>query len=90
MVATKKHFVLRKGGEIVGGVRTLKDGVDQAKLAEYIAKREAEGYTLEWVGKPPSIGMLEKWSMDGVAKSIHGKRVEPDHPESWLRVLGYI
>jgi len=87
MVKTKKYFILRKGGEIVGSVRSLKEGVDVDK---YVADRSANGYTVEWCGKPPSIKSMENWMFDGVAKSIHGKRVEPDHPESWLRVLGYI
>jgi hypothetical protein len=86
MVA-KKFFVLRKGGEIVGGVRSLKEGVD---MVDYAAKRAAEGYVVEGVGKPHSIKTMERWMMDGVAKSIHGKRVEPDSPDSWIRVLGYI
>ena len=87
MAVTKKHFVLRKGGEIVGGVRSLKEG---ANVAEYTQKREAEGFTVQWVGKPPTLGTMERWMSAGVAKSITGKRVEPDHPESWVRVLGFI
>jgi hypothetical protein len=86
MVA-KKHFVLRKGGNIVGGVRSLKEGAD---VAEYTNKRTSEGYTIQWVGKPPTLTTMERWMDDGVAKSITGQRVEPDHPESWLRVLGFI
>lgn len=46
-------------------------------------------------GKPPTMRTLEKWSDDGVAKSVTGKRVEPDGhgPDgspSWMLVLGYI
>jgi len=45
--------------------------------------------------KPPSPRQMEKWMMDGVAKSIDGKRVEPDGfspsgAPSWLLVLGMI
>ena len=45
--------------------------------------------------KPPSIKKLEKWSSDGIAMSVGGKKVEPDgiDPDgmpSWLLVLGYI
>lgn len=45
--------------------------------------------------KAPSIRTLEKWSNDGVAKSIGGKRVELDgHDEnglpSWMLVMGII
>lgn len=46
-------------------------------------------------GKPPSINTMMKWSDDGVAQTVTGKRVEPDGvgPDgspSWLLVLGYI
>jgi hypothetical protein len=45
--------------------------------------------------KAPSISTMEKWSDDGVAKSITGERVEPDGtgPDgapSWMLALGYI
>lgn len=45
--------------------------------------------------KPPSGKMLERQSFDCVAKSVTGKRVEPDGygPDgspSWLLVMGYI
>jgi hypothetical protein len=45
--------------------------------------------------KPPSIKMLEKWSYDGVAKTIIGTRIEPDGYDrygfpSWLIVEGII
>lgn len=45
--------------------------------------------------KAPSVRTLEKWSDDGVAKSVTGKRCEPDGygddgSPSWLLALGYI
>ena len=45
--------------------------------------------------KRPSIASLEKWSNDGVCKSMLGKRVEPDGYDdegspSWLLVMGMI
>jgi hypothetical protein len=45
--------------------------------------------------KTPSVNTLERWSFDGVAKSVTGKRCEPDgHGDdgspSWLLVLGMI
>ena len=45
--------------------------------------------------KEPTTYMLEKWSDDGVAKSMLGKRVEPDgHDDegspSWMLVMGLI
>lgn len=45
--------------------------------------------------KAPSIKVMEKWSDDGIAKSIGGKRVEPDGYDenglpSWMLILGLI
>lgn len=45
--------------------------------------------------KPPSIGTLERWVCDGIAKATDGCKVEPDGTcphgcKSWLIVLGYI
>ncbi len=45
--------------------------------------------------KPPVVRTMEKWSNDGVAKSVTGKRCEPDghsddNAPSWLLVLGMI
>lgn len=45
--------------------------------------------------KVPSIRTLEKWSDDGIARSILGKKVEPDGYDSdgfpsWLVALGMI
>ena len=47
------------------------------------------------VKRPPSLKMLEKWTMDGVAESVSGCRVEPDGKDadgwaSWLMVAGII
>ena len=36
----------------------------------------------------PSIAELMEWTLDGVAESPDGSRVEPDAPESWLTLLG--
>lgn len=45
--------------------------------------------------KAPSLATMEKWSFDGIAKSVSGHRVEPDGfgPDgspSWLLVIGVI
>lgn len=45
--------------------------------------------------RAPSLKTLEKWTADGIAKSIGGKKVEPDgHDEnglpSWMIVMGII
>ena len=53
------------------------------------------GKTLHGYPKAPGIKALEKWSDDGVAKSILGNRVEPDGWDhegspSWLLALSMI
>lgn len=45
--------------------------------------------------KAPSVATMERWSNDGVAKTVFGARTEPDgygpHGEpSWMLVLGVI
>lgn len=45
--------------------------------------------------KPPSMATIERWSNDGVAKSIDGHRVEldgysPDGAPSWGLVMGIV
>lgn len=45
--------------------------------------------------RAPSVATMEKWSSDGVAKSIGGKKVEPDGYDenglpSWFIILGLI
>ena len=36
----------------------------------------------------PTMGDVEEWTFDSVCPTPHDKDVEPDHPESWLRILG--
>jgi hypothetical protein len=38
----------------------------------------------------PSIAQLMEWSLDGIAETPDGSRVEPDAPESWLSLLGVV
>jgi len=33
---------------------------------------------------------LMEWSLDGVAETPTGARVEPDAPNSWLSLLGIV
>ena len=45
--------------------------------------------------KPPTIKTMEKWSESGIARSVFGKKVEPDGYDSegspsWLLVMGLI
>ena len=53
-----------------------------------------------WFGTPgqtaaawhdvPSIAQLMEWTLDGVAETPDGSRVEPDAPHSWLTLLGVV
>jgi hypothetical protein len=45
---------------------------------------------IQWRGKfwpAPTDAELEFWTFDSVAETPDGRTVEPDHPESWLRIL---
>jgi hypothetical protein len=42
-----------------------------------------------WVDVPTTAELME-WSLDGVAETPDGSRVEPDAPDSWLSLLGTI
>lgn len=49
--------------------------------------------TIVWHGKVydvPTIEQLEEWMLDSGCETPDGDWVEPDAPESWLRVLGMI
>jgi hypothetical protein len=36
----------------------------------------------------PTIAECMEWTLDGVAETPDGSRVEPDAADSWLRLLG--
>lgn len=49
--------------------------------------------TIVWRGRiyeTPSFEELEHWVYDSVCETPHGDPVEPDHPDSWLSLLGLI
>jgi hypothetical protein len=43
----------------------------------------------EWISVP-STKEIEAWVYDSVCETPWGDIVEPDHPKSWLRILGLI
>ena len=43
----------------------------------------------QWVDVPTTAELME-WSLDGVAETPDGSRVEPDAPDSWLSLLGIV
>lgn len=49
--------------------------------------------TYTWKGQVynvPSDEEIQDWMMDGDCETPDGDVVEPDHPDSWLRLLGLI
>lgn len=65
------------------------NNVTKQSLARY-AHTKFTGFTSE-----PSLNTMEKWMDNGIARSITGKKVEPDGfgPDgspSWLLILGMI
>jgi hypothetical protein len=51
------------------------------ELPEYIVWRGQE-YEV------PDIEEIERWVYDSVCETPDGDQVEPDHPDSWLMLLG--
>lgn len=48
------------------------------------------GLRIQWRGKfwpAPTDTELDWWTFDSCAETPDGRTVEPDHPESWLRIL---
>ena len=64
---------------------------DKVKTLSLIsASKKLTGFTAE-----PTLNTMSRWIDDGIARSVTGKRVEPDgHGDdgspSWLLVLGFI
>ena len=49
--------------------------------------------SIVWRGKVcdvPSLDELEEWAYDSGCETPDGDWVEPDHPDSWLRILRII
>jgi len=50
-------------------------------------------HTIIWNGEEidvPPLEELEEMMFDGVCETPDGVRVEPDHPDSWLSLIGVI
>ncbi len=48
---------------------------------------------IRWAGQwwdVPTLEEIEAWTFDSICESPKGDSVEPDHPESWLSILGII
>lgn len=51
---------------------------------------DREGFII-WKGEEyeiPDMDQLERWVFDSVCEKPDGTRIEPDHPDSWLCILG--
>lgn len=74
--------------------REFKEDMAQAMGYEYTEPSdEPSGEVLEWRGEVydvPCEADLEAWVFDSVCETPDGVTVEPDHPDSWLRLLGLI
>lgn len=49
--------------------------------------------TITWKGKQyeaPDMETLGEFAFDSVCETPDGDTVEPDHPDSWLSILGLI
>ena len=87
-------LVLPEGSTITKIFRSEKSG---NYLCEIPHESRPEPYRVrvQSAFRAPTFATMEKWVNDGVARSVLGKRVEPDgHDEngspSWLLVLGLI
>ena len=48
---------------------------------------------LTWQGEEyevPDLPQLNEWVWDSVCETPDGETVEHDHPDSWLRLLGFV
>lgn len=86
---TEKSVVCTRDGKWF--VKTPKPGMREALYVRLVN----DGYVLHKEVSIPSMRTLEKWSMDGVAKTLLGQRIEPDGHSadgcpSWLIQLGII
>ena len=68
-----------------GSVYRNKQGVLRCYWVPVYGDKELEG----WYDVPTN-EEIEEWCFDSVAFTPGEDEVEPDHPDSWLRILGLI
>ena len=96
-ITLKNGIILKKGTK--GQISPLRD--QNGKVSTIGCNLYLDGYdrvmklSYTSVCKQPSVTSLMRWAEDGIAKSVGGKRVEPDgyDPDgfpSWLLVVGMI
>jgi hypothetical protein len=98
----KRDIRSKKGAEILRGAKVTLSWENPIATritddaGSVVAVRTENLYKyVSGISRPPSVNMMEKWMYDGVAKSITGKRVEPDGygPDgapSWMLAMGII
>lgn len=101
-ITSKKGVTVAKGAEVTLSWKSS-SGAEQPQLTRItdssgntVAVRTANlDKYVSGISKAPSIKTLEKWSDDGVAKSVLGAKVEPDgwdddESPSWMLAMGLI
>ena len=79
---------------------TTKSNVGSQDLALLLAAKQGlaidqagRSKRIKWRGKfwtAPSEAELNVWTLDSVCETPDGRSVEPDAPDSWLRILGLV
>lgn len=79
---------------------TTKSNVGSQDLAMLLAAKAGlaidqagRSKKIQWRGKfwtAPSEAELDYWTFDSVCETPDGRTVEPDAPDSWLRILGLV
>ena len=99
----KENINLKSGENLVAGEDVILLGISENKTSVKVyhvvlgkINISMGTFVKKVLGKKaPSMNTLEKWSNDGIAKSVAGKKVEPDGYDSegfpsWLICLGMI
>ena len=78
------HLLTKKGNwiETPRGYKFRDDGIKS-----HVWWRGEDGY--DWYDTP-TVDDLNAFAGDSVCETPDGEQVEPDHPSSWLRILGFI
>ena len=96
--------IWRKGSDLKARRSSLKtvvlpDGTEQKLLRDGAVGRFTRMATgekflkLRWHSRwfeVPTMEEVERWTLDSVCPTPDGNDVEPDHPDSWLVLLGLV
>lgn len=91
---TKRQFKMKDGTVVPAGAEIKPNPASHSKgLVLWNGKSYRVGW--EKLAKVPSMATLQRWSDDGIAKSVNGKKTEPDGIDgegfpSWFQALGII